>query len=128
MKFNDQVSFRLDGNVAHEGEGKIVGCYGHHVEVLLTKDCKEHPEGSTLIVGHDEILTVNGEKPKGAWEINQVQFARLIAEIAAVGLTEEQVQDLCISMDIEPHDLSELFDRAETEWQIIKYNEPVPST
>jgi len=46
------------------------------------------------------------------WANNELQFARLIAEIeAAGGFTEQLVQDLCTSMDLEKNQVTELIDR-----------------
>lgn len=55
------------------------------------------------------------------WERNDIQFPRLIAEInATVELTKRQRTELCESMDLEPSDIDELFDRADEEWERIK--------
>jgi hypothetical protein len=51
------------------------------------------------------------------WNNNLIQFARLIAEIeAAGGFTEQLVQDLCASMDLEKNQVMELVDRAQKLW------------
>jgi hypothetical protein len=49
-----------------------------------------------------------------------VQFARLLSEIRAVGLTEGQVQGLCESMDVEERDVRGLLSRAEEVWEKAK--------
>lgn len=54
-----------------------------------------------------------------AWKNDNIQFARLLSEIVAVGLTDEQKQELCESMDLLPHELDELFDRAENKWNNV---------
>lgn len=55
------------------------------------------------------------------WDNNQVQFPRLLAEIAAtVDLTEEQWTGLLDSMNLEDDDLRELFDRAQSAWERYK--------
>lgn len=54
------------------------------------------------------------------WQDNSIQFPRLLAEIIAVGLSEEQWDGLLDAMDLESDDLSELFDRAQEEWERIK--------
>lgn len=52
------------------------------------------------------------------WNNNRVQFARLLAEIRAIGLTDEQYQKLMESMDLlECEHIDELLERAEIEWQ-----------
>ena len=51
------------------------------------------------------------------WERDEIQFPRLLAEIAA---TQELGMDaLCESMDLTQADIDELFDRASTTWQRI---------
>lgn len=61
------------------------------------------------------------------WDYNSVQFPRLIAEIAAIDIGEEAWDELLTSMDIESEDLSELFDRAQEEWEAIKNRHCPPS-
>jgi len=57
---------------------------------------------------------------KNLWKDNRVQFARLLAEINSVGLSETQIEQLCNTMDLTEVELFELFDRAEIEFQDIK--------
>jgi hypothetical protein len=57
---------------------------------------------------------------KKAWKNNSIQFPRLLAEIRAVGLTSEQIQDLTSSMDLTKGQLAELFERAEDEFERLK--------
>jgi hypothetical protein len=55
------------------------------------------------------------------WDNNELQFARLIAEIeAAGGFTKRLVQDLCTSMDLEKNQITELIDRAQSHWDGAK--------
>lgn len=54
------------------------------------------------------------------WDDNATQFLRLLAEIHAVGLTDAQCRDLCASMDIHPHELASLLERAEAAWEEVK--------
>lgn len=55
------------------------------------------------------------------WKCNSVQFPRLLSEIMASGcLTEEAWDTLLKEMDLESDELSELFDRAQTEWEAVK--------
>jgi len=54
------------------------------------------------------------------WRSNYFQFPRLLDEIAAVGLTDEQMSAICLSMDVEPKDINELLARATKEWERIK--------
>lgn len=55
-----------------------------------------------------------------SWENDSVQFPRLIAEIKGVGLSSEQVQELCTSMDLKKEDIYDLLERAEATWEDIK--------
>ncbi len=48
---------------------------------------------------------------------NDVQFPRLLAEIRAVGLTPEQIQGLCASMDLTAEQLETLLERAEIQFE-----------
>lgn len=55
------------------------------------------------------------------WNNNELQFARLIAELEAAGaFTETVMQDLCISMDLEKNEVTELIDRAQKHWDEMK--------
>lgn len=58
---------------------------------------------------------------KTLWEINEIQFPRLLAEIEAVGISQELWDDLLEAMDLTSTELSELFERAQAEWEKIKY-------
>ena len=55
-KFEDHIKFRLDGN--WEGEGIVVQSHSHSCDVELTKDCKEYPKGSVIIIDFKEIFKV----------------------------------------------------------------------
>jgi hypothetical protein len=58
---------------------------------------------------------------EGLWDRDDVQFPRLLAEIAStVELTKDQLQAVCESMDLKEEDLSALFDRAELAWNKLK--------
>lgn len=54
------------------------------------------------------------------WDVDDVQFPRLLAEIHAVGLKPGQVEGLCVSMDLGAEQLAELFARAEKKWEAAK--------
>jgi hypothetical protein len=57
------------------------------------------------------------------WERNDLQYPRLIAEILAAGALNESARALiCESMDLDPPELDELINRAETDWTRIKEN------
>jgi hypothetical protein len=57
---------------------------------------------------------------KTTWEMNSVQFPRLLAEIYAMGLSEDQYDFLEESMDLVAYEIDSLFERADNEWQAIK--------
>ena len=57
---------------------------------------------------------------KTAWDLNCLQFPRLLAEIRAVGLSTEQESELAASMDLDLEQIAEIFERAEDEWEVIK--------
>lgn len=55
------------------------------------------------------------------WANNELQFARLIAEIeAAGGFTATLMDDLCKSMDLSNIEISELVGRAQKHWDDAK--------
>jgi len=54
------------------------------------------------------------------WSDNSIQFPRLIAEIAGIDIGEKAWDELLESMGLESDQLSELFDRAQEEWEKIK--------
>jgi hypothetical protein len=57
------------------------------------------------------------------WADNNIQFPRLLAEINAnVTIEAEEWEDLKTSMDLSQEEITELFDRAEAEWETIKAN------
>lgn len=58
------------------------------------------------------------------WDDDRAQFARLLAEINAIDLTIAQHQQLCENMDIEPHELNELFERAHERYEATKRRLP----
>jgi len=59
-------------------------------------------------------------KQNSIWKNDNVQFARLLAEIAAVDIGESVWDELCVSMDIESDQLSELFNRAQCAFEAKK--------
>jgi hypothetical protein len=66
-------------------------------------------------------LAMQPATPEERWKDNSIQFPRLLAEIMATcELTETMWASLCESMDITSDELSELFDRAQDEWERIK--------
>jgi len=59
-------------------------------------------------------------KTKSSWNKNSIQFPRLLSEICAIGLTEDQKTELCDNMDIDENELDELFNRAQRDFERIK--------
>jgi hypothetical protein len=55
------------------------------------------------------------------WGNDEIQFTRLLAEIYAVS-DQEMIEELGISMDLESHEVHELFIRATKKWEFIKEN------
>ena len=63
----------------------------------------------------EEILTYT------AWNDDNIQFPRLLAEIqATVDIRVEDYERICESMDLEADEVDELFDRAQNQWERIK--------
>ncbi len=57
---------------------------------------------------------------RSAWETDNIQFPRLLAEIRAIGLSDEQMRLLEDAMDLESGHIEELLERAENRWEKIK--------
>lgn len=51
------------------------------------------------------------------WQVNEIQFARLLSELVAAGIPQETLDGTAESMDLEPAELQELFARAEKVWE-----------
>ena len=55
------------------------------------------------------------------WENNEIQFARLLEEVAAnVDITGDEVVSMQQSMDLSDEDFNELWDRAHRVWEAAK--------
>lgn len=59
-------------------------------------------------------------KTKTRWDIDSIQFPRLLAEIRAIGLTREQYHLLSEAMDLAVDDIDDVLERAETTWVLLK--------
>ena len=57
------------------------------------------------------------------WDNNELQFARLLSELAAAGITEEKLQDCAVSMDLPRHRVTEILIRAEL---VFENSKPQP--
>jgi hypothetical protein len=61
------------------------------------------------------------------WDIDVIQFPRLISELQACGaITRRVMAALCHSMDLKPRDLEDLLERARTKWDQIRANTNPP--
>ena len=58
------------------------------------------------------------KKVTGRWGDNNIQFPRLICEIAAT--QNLVIKDIADSMDLDIEDVVSLFERAHIEWERIK--------
>lgn len=57
------------------------------------------------------------------WDNDLVQFARLLCEInAEVDISSGELRRLAESMDLDPDEVRELFDRADVVWEDAKRN------
>lgn len=54
------------------------------------------------------------------WDRDDIQFPRLLAEIHAMGLTDDQFATLAAEMDTSIEDLGDVFWRATNQWDEIK--------
>ena len=59
-------------------------------------------------------------KSGACWKNDYVQFARMLSEIRASGLSDNQYTDLKVSMELDRSDIDKVLERAETEWEKIK--------
>ena len=57
--------------------------------------------------------------PNKNWKNDDIQFPRLLSELAGL-VSLSQLESLSESMDLEVHQIEELFDRAEAVWEDIK--------
>jgi hypothetical protein len=49
--------------------------------------------------------------------MKRVQYVRLISEIFAVGFTQDQINELCESMNLTWNEIEEIYQYAEIEWE-----------
>lgn len=54
------------------------------------------------------------------WDVDLVQFSRLLDAINALGLTDDQMKALATSMEVEPKDIRQLLNRAAARWEEVK--------
>jgi len=51
------------------------------------------------------------------WNVDFVQFARLLDEINAVGLDDKQMKVISSSMNVKPQEIKQLLNRATVKWE-----------
>jgi len=106
-------------------------CEGRHCEDFFTgepsdklgavrKEARKtrawsHKDDKDYCELHSQAAATNDQ-----WENNEVQFPRLLDEIAAIGLTSYQVEIIEKSMDLTRSQIDELFERATSVWDGIK--------
>ena len=59
-------------------------------------------------------------RPPAAWESDNIQFPRMLAEIRAIGFSSGMYEELCASMDLSIDEIDEILERAESAWNKIK--------
>lgn len=96
----------MDGRKLRDLNGNTVG------QVQVTEDAAAAPDVSS--------------DPDENWRNDAIQFPRLLAEVRAVGLTDEQYAGLAESMDLDRDEIDEVLERAEEEWEAIKDTTPAP--
>lgn len=63
---------------------------------------------------------------KTLWDNNHIQFARLISELASLGVpNSKHLKQLCESTDLSVEEIENIFDRAAVEWERAKRCQPV---
>lgn len=109
----DDTTENVDQLAQELAEGLDLGQYGATVTVP-TPDLADY-----LCQQLEEDGGNNFREPADVWENNSVQFPRLLAEIAA---TQDQLNlpALAEAMDVTPQQVSELFDRAQAQWEVVK--------
>lgn len=60
------------------------------------------------------------QRTRTTWNLDRIQFPRLLAELRAIGLTPEQYRQLEASMDLSAGFIDDVLERAEVAWQLIK--------
>ena len=87
------------------------------------QDGEEYPEfhmgigGGAIDIADETFETVEMEFTMPLWTNNEIQFARLLCELGALGIPDKDTwNELMENMDLEKHELDVLFDRAEQVW------------
>ena len=61
-----------------------------------------------------------GEKRRPHEDSDEIQFARMLSEILAAGINQEQMSLLGEMMDVDVEEVREVFDRARATWEAVK--------
>lgn len=125
LKIDTLVGSMRD-NAHHKGAISAALDAGRNHMTLSTQGALAHERGEYERACHDVQRAIRKllglDKGSGdKWGNDEIQFARLIEELNAVGaFTDEVVQGLCVSMDLEPGHIEELIDRATVKWEGAK--------
>lgn len=100
----------------------LCGIHGIHLEANpdyaeVADQCPLCAMFAALLDDRDHGRNVH---PPDRWADDRIQFPRLLAEIAAAGLTPEQDTALSESMGLGLDNIAELFGRADARWEAIK--------
>lgn len=100
---------------------RILRLIDQHIEELTTGEAGPDPVHSGRVAVEDLRIEITDMFEKMTnWDRDDYQFPRLLAEISAVGLTNEQFEGLAASMDLPIANVNELFDRADVAWERVK--------
>lgn len=85
-------------------------------QLALSTRINNDNERKALEAAASHFESLEERDSKSLWERDDIQFPRLLAEIAA---TQGDLDILALvhSMDLTPQDIDELFDRAQQAWE-----------
>lgn len=70
--------------------------------------------------GRQKHITISDD-PTRNWSNDDIQFPRLLSEIySTISFSDEEWDDLCLSMDLDREQIHEVFERADATWQDLK--------
>jgi hypothetical protein len=101
----EAVLSQLKGNLPRPGTARSIMIQGFTVAAIAEARA---------------VLAKDHRSREDLWSDDSIQFTRLVAEIAAMGLADEDRAELCGRLDLEGEELQELFQRAETTWEQMK--------
>ena len=106
---NNMVWFEEDGIWGVEIRADLKTLYKIAPKLGSDKKLVDERTGNTLSKNCDEN-----------WKNDKIQFPRLLAELNSGGAIAVN-KELCQNMDLTAAQIYEILDRADTEWQKIKY-------